>query len=787
MNILHKRRRDQLLSLVALVLILLQGAPAFAQALPTADTIIAPEPGATAIVEPTADTTKPEFISITALSAQPTTFLVAWTTDELAYGTIEYGLTSAYGLVTAQTAITSLEQAQTLTGLTDGTTYHYRIIATDSAGNISYSADHSATTAQAPTPIDSEPPVIAEIAVSGVSTGAATFTVPTDEPSTVRIEYGTTEQYGSVAGSGEEFSVNHSIILTGLTADTTYYYRVIAEDVAGNINTSLGNEFLTAPLPVVEEEVVPIVKPLAIIDPFVSDITTSTVKIVWQTNKASDGVLWYGAATSDTAAASLASGSTSHSVIVKNLQPGTNYSYRIVATTPTGETATAADLEFNALAAAVVSAPELVISDIETAIGESSATITWKTNILSDSTVAYGTSTAYGSIALSAALTTSHSKTITGLAANTQYHFQITSADEAGNTALTEDYVFKTTATVAPEVTAPAVPELPDISTEEDIIEAITPAAEEEELAASVIVVPTPASLVPPPSPTRSGGAPPPTPLKHLALVHAEALDGQAIFIVDRPSAHNDARIRIVRNGHWTPKNSHDGTTIYQGPLTSFTDTKLVNGHTYHYAIYGVDSYRGVSAPVLIEITPQAGKNQAFLKATPEALQRAPHYVLASDSAVGTTGREVRHIQLLLAQNPAVYPEQLITGYFGGLTQKAITRFQVKHGLPITGSADAVTRTKLQAISKTRQIVQKSSFYRNLNIGSEGADVLSLQIFLGTQGYYPRGLFTGYFGPLTKQALTRFQAAASIRPVSGYFDTATRTRVEQITTQKETR
>ncbi len=767
-----------MLSLAALFLITLQAIPALAQTLPTADTT-APAPQAEMTTVPQPDATAPEFISITALSPKPTSILIAWTTDALAYGAIEYGLTSAYGSTTAQTPIASLEHAQTLTGLIAGTIYHYRIAATDSAGAISRSANRSITTAEKPILIDNDPPAIAGITVSGISASTATIALSTNEPSTARIEYGTTEQYGSVATSGDEFAVNHSIVLTGLSANTTYYYRVIAEDVAGNTNTSLANEILTAPLPI-KKTITPIIEPLAIIDPFASDIATSTIKIAWQTNKASDGVLWYGADIPNTSSPSLASNSTSHSVVIKNLQPGTNYSYRIAATTVAGETATTDNLEFNTLAIPETPTPEIIISDITTTVGESTATIAWKTNVFADSAVAYGTSTAYGLNTRTETFATTHSKKITGLRADTRYHFQITSADESGNAAISEDYVFKTAAVATPEVTAPATPELPDIATENDII----PPDEDNPLD-SAVIVPTPAALIPTPAPSQPGGAPPPTPLKPLSLVHAEALDGQAIFIIDRPATHNNAHIRIVRNGHWTPKNSRDGTVIYQGPLTSFTDTKLVNGHTYHYAIYGADSYRGVSAPVLIKITPQAGKTQAFLKATPTALQRAPRYALENNNAIGTTGRDVRHIQLLLAQNPAIYPEQLITGYFGGLTQKAIARFQAKRGLPETGIADAATRKKLQELSKTRQIVQKSSFYRDLIIGSEGADVLSLQIFLATQGYYPRALFTGYFGPLTKQALIRFQSATRIKPASGYFNAATRTRVEQITTRKK--
>ena len=46
---------------------------------------------------------------------------------------------------------------------------------------------------------------------------------------------------------------------------------------------------------------------------------------------------------------------------------------------------------------------------------------------------------------------------------------------------------------------------------------------------------------------------------------------------------------------------------------------------------------------------------------------------------------------------------------------------------------------------------------RRLVIGSRGGDVSILQGILKGEGVYPAGLITGYFGPLTKQAVIRFQ------------------------------
>ncbi|MDQ2913089.1 MAG: Ig-like domain-containing protein, partial [Chloroflexota bacterium] len=65
-----------------------------------------------------------------------------------------------------------------------------------------------------------------------------------------------------------------------------------------------------------------------------------------------------------------------------------------------------------------------------------SATITWTTNEAADSRVDYGTSAAQlTSNVANSGLVTAHSIQLTGLAANTTYHFRVTSADAAANSA----------------------------------------------------------------------------------------------------------------------------------------------------------------------------------------------------------------------------------------------------------------------------------------------------------------------------------------------------------------
>ncbi|HLE96807.1 MAG TPA: S8 family serine peptidase, partial [Candidatus Thermoplasmatota archaeon] len=85
-----------------------------------------------------------------------------------------------------------------------------------------------------------------------------------------------------------------------------------------------------------------------------------------------------------------------------------------------------------------------IISGVAVSTTTTTATITWTTNEDATSLVRYGTTSAYGSTETQSGFLTSHSVTITGLTAETTYHFQVVSADAASNTAATGDATFVT-------------------------------------------------------------------------------------------------------------------------------------------------------------------------------------------------------------------------------------------------------------------------------------------------------------------------------------------------------
>lgn len=62
------------------------------------------------------------------------------------------------------------------------------------------------------------------------------------------------------------------------------------------------------------------------------------------------------------------------------------------------------------------------------------------------------------------------------------------------------------------------------------------------------------------------------------------------------------------------------------------------------------------------------------------------------------TGNDVIALQFFLSRDKELYPEGLVTGTYGTLTDLAIRRFQARHGFSQTGSIGPQTRAKLNEL-----------------------------------------------------------------------------------------
>ncbi len=125
--------------------------------------------------------------------------------------------------------------AQALTGLAAATTYNFRVLSRDAAGNLATSSNATFRTLAAP---DTTAPTISAVSVGSITTTGATVRWTTSEAASTQIQYGTTTAYGATTALNSSLLTTHAQALTGLAATTTYNFRVLSRDAAGNLATS---------------------------------------------------------------------------------------------------------------------------------------------------------------------------------------------------------------------------------------------------------------------------------------------------------------------------------------------------------------------------------------------------------------------------------------------------------------------------------------------------------------------------------------------------------------------
>jgi len=186
------------------------------------------------------DTQAPALTNITANNLTMTSAQIVWNSDEPADSQVEYGLTTSYGSLSSLNSTLETAHAMTLSNLTANTTYHYRVRSKDAAGNLAISGDFTFTTTR-----DTQAPAISNITTTAITAVSAQIKWNTDEPSDGRVEYGPDSTTFASSVRDTSFATTHTASLANLKAATTYYFRIIAGDRAGNSRTGAQQSFTT--------------------------------------------------------------------------------------------------------------------------------------------------------------------------------------------------------------------------------------------------------------------------------------------------------------------------------------------------------------------------------------------------------------------------------------------------------------------------------------------------------------------------------------------------------------
>jgi hypothetical protein len=344
---------------------------------------------------------------------------ISWTTDVPATSEVAWGLTPALGQTAGSATVAETTHAVTLTGLAPSTTYNYKVVSR-APGLAPASSSVLTFTTLAPPPIS----ITAGPTVTTTKTGA-TIAWTTDVACLGAVSYGPTDKYGTTV-TEDTPGTDHSIVLANLTEDTLYHYQITAT-AAGFTPLATADATFRTLGPVNFTQA-----------PSVGDYTGTSVTVSFQTNVPTTAVVEYGTTDQYGSQVSVTEAATDHKVALTGLTPGTIYHYRVSVTAGT-TTIQSADALFATLSKIGITIAPKVVD-----VTKSSAVIYFVTDTEATGTVEYGPTTNYGSSASDTAPVRQHRIPLTGLAADTLYHFRVTVSADGYESSTTADVTFRT-------------------------------------------------------------------------------------------------------------------------------------------------------------------------------------------------------------------------------------------------------------------------------------------------------------------------------------------------------
>ncbi len=296
----------------------------------------------------------------------------------------------------------------------------------------------------------------------------------------------------------------------------------------------------------------------------VTNITTASVHISWTTDKSANSEVRFGLTNQYTGGtvSNPAFGLT-HDVDLFGLSPFTTYHFIVNSVDTFGLGTTSDDQTF--ITKIVVNPPQ--ISNVTvTQITDSSALVSWKTDVPATSIVKFGLTNKYGSVTSVGGVTLSHAVVLSGLTQKTTYHFLPQSADANGQFS---EYSADGTFTTLVDLKAPA----------------------------------------------------------NVSNFTAIPGDTKVMLSWVNPADPDLAGVRINRKLGAYPTGPADGIQVYSGLGQAVTDNGLVNGTAYFYRAFAFDGNGNFASGALATATP-AGVNQPIPPVPPQIPPVQPPQIL---------------------------------------------------------------------------------------------------------------------------------------------------------------
>ncbi len=459
---------------------------------------------ATAVEDPE----DPEISNVEATNINQTSADIVWITDKPTNSIVDFGVTSDLGSLEGEFASTTEDHVVSLSDLDQDTEYHYRVRGIDEQGNSAESVVKTFTTEK-----DEVPPVIEEEEVSFITHDASVISWETDKLATSQVKWGKDTDLDQQTQETSFYTQEHSVFLTDLESETTYYYQVVSKDKAGNIAEGEKESFTTSEVEtrggIRRVEVIPegyrdeeeMCEEMGLywynetcheeseevsLEEIQTEKECEEEGFYWydetcheepeevlveeiQTEKEceEEGFYWYDEACHEEPEAPVDITEKEKQEILDFIKKGSQSFVESVleSVSLNPHLPDISEEDFVAsvseMAAKTVESPSISGPDISVETSPRSALVRWRTDKGANSLVAFSSQEDYDSEKEepylqergdSQAHTTDHAVTLTGLEPNTTYHYQIRSRSPLGPVAEWEDRTF-TTPSLAPEIT----------------------------------------------------------------------------------------------------------------------------------------------------------------------------------------------------------------------------------------------------------------------------------------------------------------------------------------------
>lgn len=327
--------------------------------------------------------------------------------------------------------------------------YSYKATVVDTSGNIS---SYSAVVTDRPDGqggSDLTPPSISKVTVEEVGTQSARISWQTDEPSDSIIDYLSTaggdfslaHSRGLTSMSDNEESLGeHSVVLDGLSPDTTYYFQVRSRDPRGNEGLSRPEpdsySFKTTAGPVIS-------------DVTITKLSNIRAEIAWLTDVAAESFVYYtdDLSTGTFQRAGNASAVTEHLVAIEGLTMGKAYYFYVQSGAGEDKNVKDGQINYYYFTTGADTQPPIVYFDqaSDVSIADESAVVRWRTSEPARTTLHYGESEEYSETLTNNNFNTDHSFTLSDLKKGTSYYLEVNNTDENQNTAAPLSFIISTT------------------------------------------------------------------------------------------------------------------------------------------------------------------------------------------------------------------------------------------------------------------------------------------------------------------------------------------------------